>query len=356
MVPPSGNIIVKVFKCIWHAFKVKSKEHLTKPRYHLLDYAEAKYGKQMVYDIKCLLKILILYVPFPLFWALYDQQSSRWTFQATQMDGYITDGFTIKPDQMQVVNPVIVVFCIPLFNFVIYPLLEKVGINTPLRKMALGMALCGASFVVSGIVEQHLEQTYPVLPQKHESQLRLFNGQSCDFQIETSLPGHGKIILPRDSMWSDLHISLDRDRIIANYPYNLTTLGKDCEQIQESGVFEMVSGKAVSYVFTHQSKFDRYIDAPERSKSTLPLVRVLLAPGVDKVVLQKPDGSDAHALVADMFKLNEVDSGTYFAWIDGVKVQEPAIVLKQGGTYTMVINQLSAPNFVGFYCQFGPSF
>lgn len=358
MVPPSGNIIVKVLKCIWHAFKVKSKEHLTKPRYHFLDYAEGKYGKQMVYDIKCLLKILILYVPFPLFWALYDQQSSRWTFQATQMDGYLTDKFSIKPDQMQVVNPVIVVFCIPVFNFVIYPLLEKVYINTPLRKMALGMVLCGAAFVVSGVVEQRLEQTYPILPHKHESQLRLFNGQSCDFHIQTSLPGHEEIILARDSMWSDLHIPLTSDAFIAKYPYNVTTRGKDCEPMETNGEFEIVAGKAVSYVLTEKTELMRYIDAPERSKSTLPLVRVVLASGLygdavlsselNKVVLQKPDGSDEHTLIADLYKMHEVDSGTYFAWIDGVKIRDRAIVLKQGGTYTMVVNRLSTHNYVGF--------
>ena len=33
----------------------------------------------------------------------YDcEQSSKWTFQATRMVGYVTENFSIKPDQLQV--------------------------------------------------------------------------------------------------------------------------------------------------------------------------------------------------------------------------------------------------------------
>lgn len=351
MAPPSGNIIVKVTKCVWHAFKVESKERLTKPRYHLLDYAEPKYGKQMVYDIKCLLKILILYIPFPLFWALYDQQSSRWTFQATQMNGTLTDLISIKPDQMQVVNPLIVVFCIPLFNFVIYPMLEKVWIDTPLRKMALGMVLCGAAFVVSGMLEQELEKTYPVKPNNYECQIRIFNGQSCNFRLETQLPGHPLIELSRDSMWTDLHVSLPDGQSSAKYLYNLTTTDNNCEPIEHSGELEIVRGEALSYVLTNDATFMRFKEGPLRSKSTLPLVRVIMTNMQNEttgIILQKPDGSDEHSLESDYHKLHEVDSGTYLAWTDGLKLHDRLIKLEQGGYYALVINQLSPHNYVSW--------
>lgn len=82
-----------------NAISMKSKSSQNQLK-HWLDYAEPAYGKQMVNDIKSILKILLLFVPLPLFWALFDQQGSRWTFQATRMDGNI--GFMqIKPDQMQ---------------------------------------------------------------------------------------------------------------------------------------------------------------------------------------------------------------------------------------------------------------
>ena len=53
-------------------------------------------------------------------------KGSRWTFQATRMNGETFGGlFTILPDQMQVANPVLILLFIPLFDYVIYPMLSK---------------------------------------------------------------------------------------------------------------------------------------------------------------------------------------------------------------------------------------
>ena len=42
---------------------------------------------QEIQDIKYVLRVLILYIPLPLFWSLFDQQGSRWTLQAVRMNG-----------------------------------------------------------------------------------------------------------------------------------------------------------------------------------------------------------------------------------------------------------------------------
>lgn len=55
----------------------------------------------------------------------------------------------------------IVVICVHLFNYVIYPLPEKVKVvkvNTPLRKTMFGMALC-VKFELPGLIEFILEKT-----------------------------------------------------------------------------------------------------------------------------------------------------------------------------------------------------
>lgn len=41
---------------------------------HWLDHAEAKYGKKLVEDTKSALRVLVLFLPLPMFWALFDQQ------------------------------------------------------------------------------------------------------------------------------------------------------------------------------------------------------------------------------------------------------------------------------------------
>lgn len=43
---------------------------------HWLDYAADKYDATLIANIKAVLGILFLYLPLPLFWALFDQQVS----------------------------------------------------------------------------------------------------------------------------------------------------------------------------------------------------------------------------------------------------------------------------------------
>ena len=111
-------------------------------REHWMDYAKEKYDNGVVEDVKCLLKVLWMYLPLPMFWALFDQlvvivpgnffssrhrhifQGSRWTFQATRMNGSI-GSFSIKPDQMQLLNPALILLLIPLFDMFIYPAFAK---------------------------------------------------------------------------------------------------------------------------------------------------------------------------------------------------------------------------------------
>lgn len=343
-------------KCIIHALKTRSKERLTKPRYHFLDYAEPKYGKQLVYDVKCLMKILVLYVPFPLFWALFDQQSSRWTFQASQMDGYVNKKLTIKPDQVQVLNPLIVVFCIPLFNLVIYPMLEKVYINTQLRKLALGMALCGAAFFVSGLLELRLEQTYPVQPRVGEGQLRIFNGQPCGFKLNTTLPNHREINIEPNSAWTEKHILLkdnNHNQTSATFQYNATSYGPECNSVSFNGEIQIKSKESISYFLTTANKLVQYTDSPIRSATVLPMIRILMTgegnDGLATTEIAFQNSNDVMNETHSKFKpnlnaLHEVDEGIYFVWIDGSRIR--AVELKQGGTYTIVINRISSNDYV----------
>ena len=40
----------------------------------MLDYAETRYGKDFVSDVKSLKNVSYMFLPFPIFWALFDQQ------------------------------------------------------------------------------------------------------------------------------------------------------------------------------------------------------------------------------------------------------------------------------------------
>lgn len=186
MKKPEGNILVQVVKCMTHAFvnKIRNKGE---NKSHWLNYAEDKYDKTLIEEIKSVLRVLLLFLPIPVFWALFDQQGSRWTFQATHMDGSLGYLGTIKPEQVQIINPFLILFLIPLFETVIYPLLAKCNLLTrPLQKMSAGGLLTALAFVVSGLLELQLQKTYAVLPGNGIGQIRIYNGLNCTINLESN--------------------------------------------------------------------------------------------------------------------------------------------------------------------------
>lgn len=110
-------------------------------------------------ETKMVLNALVLFLPIPIFWTLQMQQGSRWVFQATRMDGDL--GFyTLKPDQMIVFNSIFSIIMVPIFDRILYPLLAKVGFKTPLQKIAVGLSMAAASFVLAALIEMKIEKDF----------------------------------------------------------------------------------------------------------------------------------------------------------------------------------------------------
>lgn len=79
-------------------------------------------------------------------------QGSTWVLQARRMDGRIGP-LTVLPDQMNTINPLIILIMVPIFEAYLYPLTRKMVHVTPLRKMGVGGVLIGISFVMAGILQ-----------------------------------------------------------------------------------------------------------------------------------------------------------------------------------------------------------
>uniref|UniRef100_A0AAX7TUQ8 Solute carrier family 15 member 1 n=1 Tax=Astatotilapia calliptera TaxID=8154 RepID=A0AAX7TUQ8_ASTCA len=156
--PPQGNIIVKVCKCIGFAVKNRFRHRSSQypKRDHWMDWAEEKYDKLLIAQVKMALKVLFLYIPLPMFWALFDQQGSRWTFQATTMNGNF-GAITIQPDQMQTVNPILILILVPVMDTLIYPLIAKCFNFTPLRRITVGMFLAALAFVAAALLQIQID-------------------------------------------------------------------------------------------------------------------------------------------------------------------------------------------------------
>lgn len=158
IVPPGANMTNILFGALAAGFRGKFRSG--GPKKGFWEHAEDKYDRQTISDIKAALGVYRVFIPLPVFWSLFDQHASRWVFQADLMDREIF-GLTIQPDQVPTLNPLIMLTLIPIFNKVVYPGLEKIGIRLrPLMRMSIGMLFISLSFVVAGFIELWLEEDH----------------------------------------------------------------------------------------------------------------------------------------------------------------------------------------------------
>ena len=65
--------------------------------------------------------------------------------------------WTIPAATVQAVNPLLILLLAPLFERLLYPLVNRCVTVTPLRRIAVGMVFGAASFVVCGVVQNWIE-------------------------------------------------------------------------------------------------------------------------------------------------------------------------------------------------------
>ena len=237
-VPPTGrNVYFQIFSIIFYAIYERIKQrrsHLKKE--HWLDWAEPKYEASLVLGVKAIIKVFIMFLPLPIFWALFDQQGSRWLLQVARMDTSL-GVLTIHPDQVQIINPILILVFIPIFDKILYPLLRKCGIKvTTLRKMTCGIFFAGVAFILSGLVQILIENGADRSAPEGSAYLKIFNPTS--HQANFSISNHSNFLLNSSTIESQhfsetqleaasyqLSFRIEESGSIASYVYdvNLTS-------------------------------------------------------------------------------------------------------------------------------------
>jgi len=150
LAPPSGPNPHGFLRVVEHALR---RLGTGRPGQHWLDGARERHPAEAVEGAKAVLRIMGVFAAVTLFWALFDQKGSSWVFQARQMDLALA-GRQLSPAQLQALNPFLVLLLVPLFTWVLFPLLERRGVSpAPLRKMSWGMFVTVLSFVAAAVVQ-----------------------------------------------------------------------------------------------------------------------------------------------------------------------------------------------------------
>jgi POT family proton-dependent oligopeptide transporter len=141
-----------------------------------LEGARGRHPDEAVEGVRGVLRVLVLFALVTPFWSLFDQKASTWVLQGNAMQpvhlfdaaalretspllATVFGGFaTILPSQMQALNPLLVMLLIPFNNLVLFPFCKALGFEmTSLRRMTLGIAFSGASWIVIGWLQLSLD-------------------------------------------------------------------------------------------------------------------------------------------------------------------------------------------------------
>jgi POT family proton-dependent oligopeptide transporter len=122
-----------------------------------LDVAKLKFRPEKVEDIKAAYRIIGVFCFIPIFWAMWDQNLSEWVLQAGKLDLHVF-GYELMPQQIQTVSPFFLLLLIPVFNYLVYPFVERMGIKTtPLRRIGAGLVMIICSFIVIAFIQRSVD-------------------------------------------------------------------------------------------------------------------------------------------------------------------------------------------------------
>ena len=160
MFPPAGSVVTTVYRLLRDAVRERrairrAGEPDIKP---LVDYALPLHGAAAVAEVRSLINVCKVFAVLPVFWALFDQQGSTWQLQASEMSGAM-GSISMVPEQMQAVNPILIVVLVPLFDRILYPWLRTKGYTVlPLPRMRVGMVFASLSFLCSYLVQLKIDR------------------------------------------------------------------------------------------------------------------------------------------------------------------------------------------------------
>ena len=113
------------------------------------------YSREDLRDTRNLLRVIVVFLMIIPFWSLFDQTMSSWVLQGEKMSAVTLyeqgdTKFIFAAEEMQSINPLLVMMLVPLVTLLLYPRIGKWG--SPLRRMGCGIVLAGVSYgAVAGI-------------------------------------------------------------------------------------------------------------------------------------------------------------------------------------------------------------
>ena len=116
----------------------------------------ARYSAEQMREARNLLRIIVVFAMIVPFWSLFDQTGSSWILQGKQMESIrISSTFSFGAEEMQSINPLLIMVLVPIVTLLVYPYIGKWG--SPLRRIGCGIALAGISYGAVAAIQHVLD-------------------------------------------------------------------------------------------------------------------------------------------------------------------------------------------------------
>lgn len=103
------------------------------------------------------LQVLKLFLPLPMYFALFGQIDSSWTFQSSQLNTTVL-GYRIEADQAKAVGALLGLILIPFWQHVVIPALLMYNLKiSPLQSIGMGGFAAFLSFFCAAILQLNIE-------------------------------------------------------------------------------------------------------------------------------------------------------------------------------------------------------
>ncbi|XP_050436409.1 peptide transporter family 1-like isoform X2 [Adelges cooleyi] len=242
---PDFGGVQKTFACIFYALR-KTITKTSLKNTHWLDHAKSKYSEAQISDTKKVTKILLIYITYPMFWALYELQGSRWVLQATLMDGRINgiNNWEIKPDQMHTIVPLCSAVLYLTYDHVLNPAMKKIGIEQPLLKIVISYFSAALAFMFAAYIQFKIFGESTVIS-AGEGRVIIYNGFDCNVRINS--PSQHNTLEPLDMI--EFQYEGISNEMYENFKLNLdSSCGTLVDDIETYVTIK--EGKSISYHFT----------------------------------------------------------------------------------------------------------
>jgi POT family proton-dependent oligopeptide transporter len=155
------NPLTKALGCIKYAISNRgSNPNAT----HFLDNAKVDdkvsvgWDHQFVEDLKKSLRACKAFAFYGFYWALYNNMSDSFIIQGMRMQR----PKWLSSEQLNVVNSLVLVIFLPIFDYIVFPGLRKLGVNLgPLRRICIGFTLCTVSMILAAIFQSKVYASGP---------------------------------------------------------------------------------------------------------------------------------------------------------------------------------------------------